>query len=109
MRIYLLVLFISVLSSLGSAAEMAPRDAIGIKAAEAIALKVTAGKGKSHELEFEMGQWVYSFDIAASDDTINEVLVNARSGKVVSSKVESSAEEAEEVKQDLSEKGNGHN
>ena len=69
------------------------------KAKEAAMAKV-AGSITSSEYEFEKGQNVYSFDIAGKDGKIHEILVSARSGKIVSSTIESPAREAAEQKAD---------
>ena len=61
-----------------------------------IATGKVAGTVKSSEYEFEHGQNVYSFDIVSRDGKIHEVLVAARSGKMISNTVESSAKEAAE-------------
>ena len=68
--------------------------------AQEIATKKVEGKIKSSEYEFEKGQNVYSFDIIADNGSIHEVLVSARTGKIVSSTVESAAKEAVEEKVD---------
>ena len=78
----------------------APKDVIGLEKATAIAMKTASGKLESSELEFEKGQWVYSFDIRGEDQKIHEVLVNSQSGKIVSNKTESAAEEAKEKIED---------
>ena len=77
-----------------------PKNLIGMEHAQVIALKAAPGSVKSSEVEFEKRQWVYSFDITGADSKIHEVLVNAKSGKVVSNTIESPAKEAAEAKAD---------
>jgi len=71
-------------------------------AATATALaKVPGGKVQSAEIEKEDGKLVYSFDIkVAGKSGIDEVLVDATSGAVVSVSHETPADEAREVKED---------
>lgn len=71
-------------------------------AATATALaKVPGGKVQSAEIEKEDGKLVYSFDIkVAGKSGIEEVLVDAMSGTVVSAEHESAADEAKEAKED---------
>lgn len=80
-----------------SLAEITPKKGeISMEKATAIASEKVKGTIKSSEYEFEKGQNVYSFDINGSDGKIHEVLVSARSGKVVSNTVESASKEAAE-------------
>lgn len=59
--------------------------------------RVPGGRMESAELEKEKGRLVYSFDIVAPHKTgIEEILVDARSGEVVSQQHESPAAEAKE-------------
>ncbi len=59
--------------------------------------KVPNGKVKGAELERENGRLVWSFDIAMpGTKDITEVQVDARSGEVVSSKLETAADEKAE-------------
>ena len=66
--------------------------------AQKIALaKVPNGTVKSAELEKEHGKLVWSFDITTPDSQdITEVLVNAKTGAVVSVEKESAESEAQE-------------
>ena len=66
--------------------------------AEHIALsKVPDGRVSSGELEREHGMLIWSFDIAkAGTRNINEVQVDAKTGKVVSVKIETPKDQAEE-------------
>ena len=75
---------------------------IGESEARTIALaKVPLGIVKSSELEKEHGRLVWSFDIAApSAKGLTEILVDARTGKIISLRKESPAEEAREAKAD---------
>ena len=65
--------------------------------AKLIATKKVPGTIKSSEFEHEMGQDVYSFDIIGSDQSIHEILVSANTGKIISNKIESAAQEAKEA------------
>ncbi|WP_352432511.1 PepSY domain-containing protein [Pyrinomonas sp.] len=64
--------------------------------AESIARKQASGQVLSRELEREHGKLVYSFDIRNGQGTITEVLVDARTGRVISVKEESAQQEAQE-------------
>ncbi len=75
-----------------------PANRISEARARSVALSQAPGKVQSSELEFEKRQWVYSFDIKGTDNRIHEVLVNAKTGKVVESTIESAAAEANEAK-----------
>jgi uncharacterized membrane protein YkoI len=77
-----------------------PKDIISMAKASRIAINAAPGDIKSHELEFEMKQWVYSFDIQGHDNRTHEVLLNAKTGRVVSNKIETPAESAAEAKSD---------
>jgi uncharacterized membrane protein YkoI len=74
-----------------------PKNRISESKAQSIALREAPGTIASSELEFERKQWVYSFDIRGADQQIHEVLVNAQSGKVIESTIESPAKEAKEA------------
>jgi len=59
--------------------------------------RVPGGRIESAELEKEKGHLVYSFDIVAPHKPgVEEILVDARSGKVISQHHESAAAEAKE-------------
>lgn len=73
-----------------------PKNRISESEARSIALRDAPGTVTSSELEFERKQWVYSFDVQGADRQIHEVLVNARSGKIIESTIESAAREAKE-------------
>jgi uncharacterized membrane protein YkoI len=81
-----------------------PKDRLPLAKAEAIATKTVQGRIESHELEKEKGKWVYSFDIRGNDKQIHEVLVDARTGEVVSETTETPAQEAEEKMKEKQEK-----
>jgi uncharacterized membrane protein YkoI len=83
-----------------------PADRIPESKAKSIALREAPGTVTSSELEFERKQWVYSFDIRGADRKIHEVLVNATSGKIVESTIESASKEAKEASEEASEAGN---
>jgi uncharacterized membrane protein YkoI len=70
--------------------------------AEQIALaKVSHGIVKSAEIEKEKGHLVWSFDIARSGTRdITEILVDAKTGKIVSTQTESLRDQAKEAAAD---------
>ena len=68
--------------------------------AREIALKQATGKIEGEELERENGKLLYSFDIRTDKGTITEVQVDAKTGKVLSAKEESKADEAREKRED---------
>jgi hypothetical protein len=70
--------------------------------AERIALKQVAhGKVKAAEIEYEKAHLVWSFDIARPGTRdITEILVDARSGQIVSKTTETPREQAEEAAAD---------
>ena len=62
---------------------------------------VPNGTVQSAELERENGKLVWSFDIAeANSANVVEVLVDAKTGRIVSRKIETLAEQAKELKVD---------
>lgn len=74
--------------------------------AEHIALsKVPDGRVSSGELEREQGTLIWSFDIAKPGTRdINEVQIDAKTGKVVSVKTETPKDQAEEAAADKKKK-----
>ncbi len=74
--------------------------------AEMIAIGAAhGGKTKSAELEREKGHLVWSFDIAKPHaSTITEVLVDAKTGKVLSVQNENAAKEAAEARAEAHQK-----
>ena len=72
--------------------------------AQATALaKVPDGTIKSSELEREHGRLIWSFDVARpSSKGVTEVQVDAKTGKIVLVKRETSAQEAKEAKAEKS-------
>lgn len=89
---------------IASSATFAQTKYIGMKRARAIALRVASGKVQSAERESEHGKVIYSFDIRLSDGRINEVGVDAITGKVVENKIETAAGEAAEKAADMKKK-----
>ena len=71
-----------------------------MEAACATALKRALGNVEGGELEREHGKLVYSFDIRNAKDTIDEVQVNAITGKVVRVEHENKKQEAEEKRKE---------
>jgi uncharacterized membrane protein YkoI len=96
----------STLAAEASQASLMHQAKITKAAAEKIALaKVHSGTVKSAELEQEHGALVWSFDIATlKSRDIHEILVNARTGTIVHTEVESPAAQAKEAKADNLEK-----
>ena len=81
-----------------SQAELMAQTKITQAAAEKIALaKVPSGTVKSAELEQEHGALVWSFDIATPKSAnIHEILVNAKTGKIVYTEIETPRAQAKE-------------
>ncbi len=71
------------------------------EAAKTALAQVPQGTIKSEELEREDGKLVWSFDIAKSDTKdITEVQVDAKTGKIVATEVETPAKQAKEAAAD---------
>lgn len=86
-------------------AQLQKEAKISMARAKEIALKqVPGGKIESAELEREHGKLIYSFDIKTSKPGVTEVNVDAKDGKVLSTKQETPAKEAAEKKQEAKEK-----
>ncbi len=85
-------------------ASLAKQAKITMAEARAIAQKKAAGKIEGEELEREHGKLLYSFDIRNAKGTITEVQVDAKTGKLLSAKVESKQDEQKEKQQDKREK-----
>ena len=70
--------------------------------AEQVALaKVSHGTVKSAEIEKEKGHLVWSFDIARPGERdITEILIDAKTGKIISTQTESPSEQAKEAAAD---------
>ena len=67
--------------------------------------KVPGGTIKSAELEEEHGKLIWSFDIKdPKSRNVIEVNVNAKTARIVSKKIETSADEAKEKKADAAKK-----
>ena len=67
--------------------------------------KVPNGTIKSAEIEKENGKLVWSFDIStAKSKNITEILVDAKTGKIISNQVETPADQAKEAAADKKEK-----
>ena len=81
-----------------SQAELMAKAKVTKDDAEKIALgKVRSGRIKSAELEREFGALVWSFDIATpKSKNIHEVLVNAVTGKIVHTEIETPKAQAKE-------------
>ncbi|MGI9087369.1 MAG: PepSY domain-containing protein [Chthoniobacterales bacterium] len=100
---------LSTISALGLASAAPASDASRIKQAEItrvqaeqIALaKVPHGQIKSAEIENEKGHFVWSFDIAtAGTKDITEILVDAKSGAIISKQTETPRDQAAEAAAD---------
>ena len=66
-----------------------PTDLIPMDAAKKTALAAMPGEVQKAQLEREDGLWVYSFDLKSiADSKKHEVQVDARSGKLISTKAE---------------------
>ena len=89
-----------------SEAELVKQAKITKAEAEQIALaKVSHGIVKSGEIEKEKGHLVWSFDIAQpGTHDITECLVDAKTGKIISTQTESPREQAKEAAADKKQK-----
>jgi Peptidase propeptide and YPEB domain len=75
------------------------------EAAKTALAKVPSGKIKSAELEKEHGKLIWSFDISMPrSKNITEVQVDAKTGAIVSTKLETPQEQAKETAADKKEK-----
>jgi predicted small secreted protein len=82
-----------------SEAELAKQARISKAQAQQIALaRVSRGTVKSAEIEKEKGHLVWSFDIAQSGTkNITEILVDAKTGTVISTQTETPRDQAREA------------
>ncbi len=97
LRLSVLLSLISMITPIDGRAESTPpANVISKEKAQDIALKVYAGKVKESDLEFEKNAWIYSFEIIGKDKKIHEINVDALTGNIVESKIETSAMEAKE-------------
>ena len=85
-----------------SEAELMKQSKITKAEAEQIALaNVPRGIVKSAEIEKEKGRIVWSFDIARpGTNDITEILVDAKTGKIISTQIESPRDQAKEAAAD---------
>jgi uncharacterized membrane protein YkoI len=85
-----------------SEAELMKQAKITKTEAERVALaKVLHGIVKSAEIEKEKGRIVWSFDIARpGSGDITEILVDAKTGKIISTQTESPSDQAKEAAAD---------
>jgi hypothetical protein len=71
------------------------------KAKKTALAKVPGGSIRSSELEQERGKLIWSFDIAMPRSrNVTEVQVDAKTGKIVSTQIETPADQANEAKGD---------
>jgi hypothetical protein len=91
-----------------SQAALKAEATIKLAQAEKTALaKVPGGKIRSEELERENGRVVWSFEFSMPNTkSITEVQVDAKSGKVVSTEIETAKDQADEAAADRKEKKN---
>ena len=89
-----------------SEAELVKQAKITKAEAEQIALaKVSRGIVKSAEIEKEKGHLVWSFDIAQpGTHDITECLIDAKTGKIISTQTESPRDQAKEAAADKKQK-----
>lgn len=71
------------------AKQQAPKDVIPVEAARKSAVAAMPGKVITEKLENEDGHWVYAFDMKTSDSKVHEVQIDARTGKIVGTDMES--------------------
>lgn len=88
----------------GNEAKLAKQARITKEQAQEIALKRAPGNVESVELEKEHGKLVYSFDIRNAKGTIDEVQVNAITGKIARVEHENKKQEAAEKSKENKEK-----
>lgn len=81
-------------------AKLAKQAKITMAQAREIAQKKASGTIEGEELERENGKLLYSFDIRNAKGTITEVQIDAKTGKLLSAKEESAADEAKEKRED---------
>ena len=96
---------VSASSAEPSEASLMAQTKISKADAQVIALaKVPHGTIKSAELEQEHGALVWSFDIATpKSHDIHEILVNAKTGKIVATQLETPTAQAAETAADMQE------
>ena len=81
---------------------------ISVEAARATALKKVPGEILEEELEKEHGKLIWSFDIAqVGSKNITEIQVDAKTGKIVSTQIETPAKQRKEAIADK-EEGKGY-
>jgi uncharacterized membrane protein YkoI len=95
-KLFSAVTVLLLVSAVGIGAAKARKPHITVEQARATALAKAPGKIQSEELEREEGKLVWSFDIRTNATTITEVWVDANSGKVVKTAIETPADEARE-------------
>ena len=99
MKKLILVVSIALLGSIATAAQ-SKQKYIGMKRAKEIASKQVAGKIKESEREKEHGKMIYSFDILGTDGQIHEVTIDAYTGAVLTTEIETPKDEAKEKAED---------
>ncbi len=94
--------FVSIAASQPNEMQLAKQAKIKKTKAEQIALaRVPQGVVKSAEIEREKGHLVWSFDIAKPNTrAMTEILVDAISGKIISTQTESPSDQAREAAAD---------
>jgi hypothetical protein len=91
---------------LAHAKQVPPANRVSLELARTAASKAYGGTVRGEELEFEGGKWIYSFDLKkANDSRVQEVHVDAISGKVLDAHMETLADEKKELKQEANEAG----
>ncbi|MEP7213222.1 MAG: PepSY domain-containing protein [Acidobacteriota bacterium] len=95
MKRFILVLSVTILASFAASAQTTQKY-IGMTKAKQIASAKVAGAIKSAEREKEHGKMIYSFDIKSTDGKTHEVNIDAVTGDVIASTVETAADEAKE-------------
>jgi len=74
-----------------------PGDSLFFPQAEAIALKTYRGQIASEKLIQEKGRWIFSFDLRGKEKRLHEVILDARTGKVLRQQDETVEQAAQEV------------
>ena len=100
-QVWISLLAFLALSTSVQAKETPPKNRVSAEKARAVALKIVSGTIKGEELEFEGGRWIYSFDIQKTGSpSVNEVHVDALSGKLLDRHTETAADEKREAQDD---------
>lgn len=86
------------------AKQIPPANRIPIEKAREAATAAYHGKIQGEELEFEGGQWIYSFDLKSKKDgRVHEVHIDAISGRLLDVHTETASDEKKELTEEAHE------